>query len=88
MPSRIIPCNCNVSHMACKEASKSDSNYRLGSVITKGRKKVICKGYNTSTRTTFLNNLSNCMHSEMAVATKFINTHVRPNQIKVSNASV
>ena len=85
--SRRVHCNSTIVDMACEEAAKSDAAYRLGSVITKGRTKVMCKSHNTSLRTSYLNNVSNCMHAEMAVATKFINTHVRRNQIKVSNAS-
>ena len=64
------------------------SNFKLGAVITKGRHKIICSSHNTSLRSSYLKNISNCVHAEMAVATKFIHTHIRPNHIKVSNVSV
>ena len=80
--------NNTVMSIACNQATKSDCIHRLGAVITKGRSKIMCRGHNDPNRTSFLNMVSNCQHAEMNVATKFVNTYVRPNHIKVSNASV
>ena len=88
MTTQHIPINNCINNKAYREALKSDSNFRLGAVITKGRSKIICSSHNTSKRSSYLKNISNCMHAEMAVATKFIHTQVRPNHIKVSCASV
>ena len=88
MTTQHIPINNCINNKAYREALKSDSNFRLGAVITKGRSKIICSSHNTSKRSSYLKNITNCMHAEMAVATKFIHTHVRPNQIKVSYVSV
>ena len=75
----------NTIRNICKEeAKKSPCIYKLGAVITKGRTKIICRAHNNNTRTKYLNNISCCLHAEMAVATKFINIYVRKNQIKVS----
>ena len=76
-----------ITTLAYDEALKSGCAQKLGAVITKGRSKVICTGHNDPNRTSFLNIVSNCQHAEMNVATKFINTYIRPNHIKVSNAS-
>jgi len=76
----------NIVAIACDEAKKSNCNQKLGAVITKGRNKIICRGHNDLNRTSYLNNISNCQHAEMNAATKFINSYVRPNHIKVFNA--
>ena len=76
-----------VFNMAYNEAKKSPCNFKLGAVITKGRRKVICRGHNSNMRTKYLDKVSCCQHAEMAVATKFIHTHVRPRHYKVSTAS-
>lgn len=70
--------------IAIQESNNSTCLQKLGSVITKGRNKIIFRGYNDSRRTSYLNNISNCQHAEMNVATKFINSYIRPNHIKVS----
>ena len=75
--------NNSVINIAYNEAHKSVSNFRLGAVITKGRGKIICSSHNTSLRSSYLNNITNCIHAEMAVATKFIHTRIRSNHIKV-----
>lgn len=78
----------NVMDIAYNQAKYSPCNYKLGAVITKGRSKIICSGYNTNMRTKYLNEVTCCQHAEMAVATKFINSHVRRNQYKVFTASL
>ena len=78
----------SITSIAANQALKSDCVHKLGAVVTKGRNKIMCRGHNDPHRTTFLNAVTNCQHAEMNVATKFINTFVRPRHIKVSNASV
>lgn len=75
-----------LTSIAGTTARKSECLQKLGAVITKGRTKIIFRGYNDVHRTAYLNNISNCQHAEMSVATKFINSYVRPNHIKVFNA--
>ena len=82
--SKVSTMTNNIHTIAYNEALKSDCNFRLGAVITKGKKNVICSSHNTALRSSYLGNITNCMHAEMAVATKFINIHVRPNHLKVS----
>jgi len=91
---KILNNTYNQSTIASNIAFRSPCLYRLGAVITKGRNKVVCRGYNTNKRSAFLGKISCCQHAEMAVATKFINTHVRRNlkkfrrsQIKVARVS-
>ena len=84
-PKKIVNPN-SVMDIAYNNAKDSPCNYKLGAVITKGRSKIMCSSFNTNMRTTYLGEVSCCQHAEMAVATKFINTHVRRNQSKVSTA--
>ena len=87
MSQKKIINNCHsVINLAINSAKKSDTNFKLGAVITKGRKKIICSKPNSRMRTTYLGEISNCQHAEMAVATNFINRYVKPCQYKVSNA--
>ena len=87
MHKNLVPVSVdNIVSIASEEAQKSTCKQKLGAVTTKGRNKIICRGYNDLNRTSYLNILSNCQHAEMNVATKFINSYVRPNYIKVSNA--
>ena len=79
--------NSNAATMASiagKQAQKSPCLHRLGAVLTYGRKKPICVGYNNNMRTSYLGKINCCQHAEMAVATKFIQSHVNRNQIKVA----
>ena len=76
-----------VVNIAYNEAKKSPCNFKLGAVITKGRRKIICRGFNSNMRTKYLDSVSCCQHAEMAVATKFVNSYIRPHQYKVSTAS-
>ena len=73
-----------IRHICRHEASQSPCTYKLGSVITKGRNKIMCSGFNDNMRTRYLHKTTCCQHAEMAVATQFINRYVRRNQIKVS----
>lgn len=72
-----------IAHICRNEANKSNCIHKLGAVITKGKNKIICRGFNDNRRTKFLNSIQCCQHAEMSVATKFINSIVRKNQIKV-----
>ena len=75
----IVRNNYSIIAAAYNEALKSPCNYRLGSVITKGRRRIVMKGYNTNQRTSYLKQTTCCQHAEMAVVTKFMNGFVRRN---------
>ena len=76
--------NNTIRNICCQQAIKSPCTYKLGSVITKGRRKIMCRGFNDNMRTRYLDKTTCCQHAEMSVATQFINRYVRRNQIKVS----
>lgn len=78
----IVRNNYSIITAAYNEALKSPCNYRLGSVITKGRRRIVMKGYNTNQRTTYLKQITCCQHAEMSVVTKFMNGFVRRNYKK------
>ena len=63
----------SIISMAANESLKSNCVHRLGAVLTKGRNKIICKGYNDNMRTSYLNQITCCQHAEMSVVNKFIN---------------
>ena len=84
---KLINGSDSILSIAYNEAKKSPCNFKLGAVITKGRKKIMCRSYNNNMRTKYLDEVSCCQHAEMAVATQFINRFVRPRQYKVSTAS-
>ena len=73
-----------IKQICFQEAIKSPCSYKLGSVITKGKNKIMCRGYNNNQRSCYLGKITCCQHAEMAVATKFINQYVRKKQLKVS----
>jgi len=73
-----------LKNIAYNEALKSNCVHKLGAIITKGRSKIICRGYNDNMRTSFLDIIAQCQHAEMKVATEFINSYVVPNHLKVS----
>ena len=58
---------------AARMAVGSKALYRLGAVITKG-KRILCKGYNHD-RTRIMGCHECHAHAEMVVAHKFLNTH-------------
>ena len=64
-------------YAARQEAEKSDCNYRMGAVITRGNV-IYSKGYN-QTRSYFLGRTDMCMHAEMSAVNNFINRYVRRN---------
>ena len=68
-----------------EQAQKSNCIHKLGSFITKGRNKIISRGYNDNKRTSYLNLITPCQHAEMKTVAHFINSYVLPNQAKVSN---
>lgn len=76
--------NNTIRNICRNQAENSPCTYKLGSAITKGRRKIMCRGYNDNMRTRYLDKITCCQHAEMAVATQFINRYVRRNQIKVS----
>ena len=80
---KIIGMPSSLQTIINKEALKSNCVHKLGAVITKGRNKVICRGYNDNMRTSFLDMIVQCQHAEMSVATEFINSYVNPNHLKV-----
>lgn len=83
----IVKNNYSLIAAAYNEAIKSPCNYKLGSVITRGRKRIILKGYNTNQRTSYLKQTTCCQHAEMSVVTKFMNILVRRNCKKYKNRS-
>jgi len=74
----------SIKRLCCQEARKSPCLYKLGAVITKGRRKIMCSSYNNNMRTRYLDQITCCQHAEMAVATQFVNRYIRRNQLKVS----
>lgn len=74
----------SVISLAINEALKSKCIHKLGAVITKGKNKIICSGYNNKMRTSYLNEITCCQHAEMSACNVFINSIVRRNQPKVS----
>ena len=77
-------CQKTIKSICYQEAKKSPCVYKLGCVITKGRNKVVCRGFNNNKRSSYLGKITCCQHAEMAAATKFYNQFIRRNQIKVS----
>ena len=84
MSSKIINMSPTIQTIINNEALKSNCIQKLGAVITKGRNKVICSGYNDNMRTSFLDIISPCQHAEMNVVNKFIHQFLEKNQLKVS----
>ena len=81
---KIIKMPPSLQTIICQEALKSNCIQKLGAIITKGRNKIISRGYNDNMRTSFLDLITPCQHAEMKVATQFINSYINPNQLKVS----
>uniref|UniRef100_A0A6C0IZZ8 Uncharacterized protein n=1 Tax=viral metagenome TaxID=1070528 RepID=A0A6C0IZZ8_9ZZZZ len=84
IPKKFINMTHSVQKILKEQALKSNCIQKLGAVITKGRNKIICRGHNDNMRTSFLNIISPCQHAEMNVATQFLNSFIKPNQLKVS----
>ena len=76
---KIMKC---IKNICMSEAIKSPCNNKHSAIITKGRTKIICKGYNTNKRSSYLNEFVCCQHAEMAVATKLYNQIIRKKQNK------
>ena len=81
---KIITMSPTLHNIAYNEALKSNCVHKLGAIITKGRRKIICRGYNDNMRISFLDMITQCQHAEMNVATEFINSYIVPNHVKVS----
>lgn len=83
-PIKIVNMTHSIQKILKEQALKSNCIQKLGAVITKGRNKIICRGYNDNMRTSFLNIISPCQHAEMNVVNKFIHQFLEKNQLKVS----
>ena len=52
--------NNTIRNICCQQAIKSPCTYKLGSVITKGRRKIMCRGFNDNMRTRYLDKTTCC----------------------------
>lgn len=81
-----IQCDWTKLKLAFQLSKKSNCKQKLVAFITKGRHKIMYKGFNTSLRTQFMmKEIRCCQHAEMNVATQFINRFIRKNYNKKKN---
>lgn len=76
-----------LQNLASLAAENSNCNQKHGALITKGNR-VYATGSNDNMRGKFLNKIDCCMHAEMDVCNKFINSVVRVDKKKYCILSV
>ena len=78
-----IPCDWTKLRLARQLSQKSNCKQKLVAFITKGRHKMMYKGFNSSLRTQFMmKEVRCCQHAEMNVVTQFMNRFIRKNSHK------
>ena len=76
--------NFVIINRAFEEAEKSTCRVKIGSVITKGKSKIVFSGHNTNQRTSYLNKISCCLHAEISSLIKFDNMLRRKGKKKIN----
>lgn len=71
-----------IQEIATEIAGLSNCELKHGSVITYGTHTIVAKGYNDSSRTSFMGKIDCCLHAEMNAAMNFINCIVKRNPKK------